>query len=211
MQEDLGVEIDPHAHESKFNYADVAFLIESLGITPSNNVGGFLYDPPDNPQGWEQHREGIYGLFFPNYFWRADALWGASTSNHSGRDDESSGIWRPQDRYNFYVDEPSERLIYIGNCMHTQEAVMKILNEIRSGRAPSDGFYTASIMMIQDFMTDEEILQLGAFIDSLSDEVASGLVRWTTLSEMAEIWRSEYGEQSFRYDCTHLIHASSGG
>jgi hypothetical protein len=205
MKEDLGAEIDPHAHESKFNYADVAFLIESLGITPSKNVGGFLYDPPDNPQGWEQHKEGIHGIIFPDYFWRADSLWGASTSNHSGNDDESSGIWRPKDRYNFYVDETSARLIYIGGCTQTQEGVKKLLEEIRTGRAPSDGFYTASIMMIQDFMTEDDILQLGAFIDSLSDEVTSGRIQWATLTEMADIWRSKYKEKAFRYDCSNYI------
>src|SRR3990170_5765608 len=114
MREDLGVEVDPHAHETQYNYADVAYLIGQLGVSPSNNVGGFLYDPPDNAQGWEQHANGISGSVYPSYFWRADNLWGAATYQHLGNDDKSSGIWRPKDRYNFYVDDPNQRLLYIG-------------------------------------------------------------------------------------------------
>src|SRR3990170_8327065 len=72
MRENLGVEVDPHAHETQYNYADVAYLIEQLGVTPSNNVGGFLYDPPDNAQRWEQHANWLNGSVYPSYSWRAD-------------------------------------------------------------------------------------------------------------------------------------------
>lgn len=93
MAEDKGVEIDPHAHESQYNYADVAALIEQLGVAPSHTVGGFLYLPPGNPQGWEKHKAGMSGAVYPGYFWRADILWGASTMLHQGDDDRSSGVW----------------------------------------------------------------------------------------------------------------------
>ncbi|MBI3872341.1 MAG: hypothetical protein HY304_04605, partial [candidate division Zixibacteria bacterium] len=166
MKEDLGVEVDPHAHESQYNYADVAYLIDQLGVTPSKNVGGFLYDPPDNSQGWEQHEAGINGWNYPSYFWRADHLWGAGTYLHLGNDDRSSGIWRPDDRYNFYVDNPDQRLLYIGGGPGGQPGVMQLLNDIETGRAPSNGFYTANLMMIQDQMTPQSIAQLGSFIDS---------------------------------------------
>jgi len=201
MKEDLGVEIDPHAHESQYNYADVAYLIEQLGVTTSKNVGGFLYDPPDNPQGWEQHANGIYGWIYPTYFWRADHLWGAATYLHQGSDDLSSGIWRPKDRYNFYVNDPNQRLLYIGGGCGGQPGLLQLLDDIQAGRVPADGFYTANLMMIQDLMTPQSIAALGAFIDSLTPYVADGRVRWSTLSQTAQTWRTQYGARSFRYNC----------
>jgi len=201
MKEDLGVEVDPHAHESQYNYADVAYLIEQLGVTTSKNVGGFLYDPPDNPQGWEQHANGIYGWIYPTYFWRADHLWGAATYLHQGSDDLSSGIWRPKDRYNFYVNDPNQRFLYIGGGCGGQPGLLQLLDDIQAGRVPADGFYTANLMMIQDLMTPQSIAALGAFIDSLTPYVADGRVRWSTLSRTAQTWRTQYGARSFRYNC----------
>ena len=201
MKEDLGVEVDPHAHESQYNYADVAYLIEQLGVTTSKNVGGFLYDPPDNPQGWEQHEAGISGWIYPSYFWRADNLWGAGTYLHLGNDDASSGIWRPKDRYNFYVDDPNQRLLYIGGGCGSPP-VLQLLDDIQTGSAPAGGFYTANLMMIQDWMTTQSIAQLGSFIDSMAPYVAQGRVQWVTLTQMADLWRTQYGSQPSRYDCS---------
>ena len=201
MKEDLGVEVDPHAHETQYNYADVAYLIEQLGVTPSKNVGGFLYDPADNSQGWEQHANGVYGWVYPSYFWRADHLWGAGTYQHQGNDDHSSGIWRPHDRYNFYVDDPNQRLLYIGGCS-SRPGLEQLLSDIETGRAPADGFYTANLAVPpQDWMTQSDIAQLGSYIDSLAPYVAQGRVRWVTLTEMADLWRTQYGSRPFRYDC----------
>ncbi|MEW5702748.1 MAG: hypothetical protein AB1792_11035 [Candidatus Zixiibacteriota bacterium] len=201
MKEDLGVEIDSHAHETQYNYADVAYLIEQLGITPSKNVGGFLYNPPDNPQGWEQHENGINGWIHPSYFWRADHLWGAATFQHQGEDDRSSGIWRPQDRYSFYTDDPNRRLLYIGGGCGGQPGLVQLLDDIEAERVPADGFYTANLMMIQDWMTPQSIVALGSFIDSLAPVVASGRIIWSTLTQTAQTWRTQYMAQPFRYDC----------
>ena len=201
MREDLGVEIDPHAHETLYNYADVAYLIEQLGVTTSKNVGGFIYDPPENAQRWEQHANVLYGSIYPFYSWRADHLWGAATYLHQGNDDLSSGIWRPKDRYNFYVDDPNQRLLYIGGGCGGQPGLMQLLDDIQAGRVPADGFYTANLFMVQDWMTPQSIAQLGSFIDSLAPYVSDGRVRWSTLSQTAQTWRTQYGSVPFRYDC----------
>jgi hypothetical protein len=196
-----GMEIDPHAHEHTYNYADVAYLIDGLGVTPSRTVGGFLFSPPDNPQGWEQHKEGISGRQYPNYFWQADVLWGAATQNHLGADDPSSGIWRPLDKNHFTTDDPNGRLIYIGGCAGGSAGAPLLLEDIASGRAPADGFYTATVMINQGKLDQAAIKQAAEFIDSLSDEVAAGRVQWVTLSQMAQLWRTEYGSKAFRYGC----------
>ncbi|GEM_PF-5600970 len=200
MYEDRGIEIDPHAHETQYNYADVAYLIEQLGVTPSKNVGGFLFYPPDNAQGWEKHINGLQGKVYPTYFWKADNLWGAATLYHQGPDDRSSGMWRPRDRFNFYQHDSTRRLIYIGGGGASYDGVRNLLNDISTGRAPTNGFYTANLMMIQDWMTEASIQQLGAFIDSLRGYVSQGRVRWRTLTQMAQIWKTEYNGKPFRYD-----------
>ncbi|HUV81551.1 MAG TPA: hypothetical protein VMW53_00535 [archaeon] len=199
MHENLGIEIDPHAHETQYNYADVAYLIEQLGVAPSKNIGGFLYYPADNPQGWEKHINGMQGKVYPAYFWKADNLWGAATYLHRGTDDQSSGIWRPKDRFNFYQHDSTQRLIYIGGGGKSYKDVRNLLNDISAGRAPTNGFYTAKLPMIQDLMTDSSIQKLGRFIDSLSLLVEQRRVRWKTLAQMSQLWKTEYNGKPFRY------------
>lgn len=200
MAEDKRVELDPHAHETRYNYADVASLFAPLGLSPTKTVGGFLFSPPDNPQGWEQHQQGIYGKIYPNFFWKAEILWGAATGLHRGQDDTSSGIWRPKDRYRFYEHDPQQRLLYIGNCNASQTGILSLLQEIRSGRAPREGFYTGAIVLAQDFLTEQSISELGKFIDSLTSDTGLGIVKWATLSQIADSWKKQ-GEKPFRYEC----------
>lgn len=201
MSEAMGVEIDPHSHESRYNYADVAYLIQELGVTPTNTVGGFLFDPPDNPQGWQQHQAGLSGRIFPDYFWQAEALWGAATSLHQGSDDHTSGVWSPLDRENFYTHDPGQDLIYIGGCTLDLDGILSLLEEIESGDAPRDGFYTAAIFLAQDFITEESIAELEANIVELEPYRADGILQWVNLSDIAEMWRTDYGARPFQYPC----------
>ncbi len=201
MAEVKDVEIDPHAHESRYNYADVAYLIQELGVTPTSTVGGFLYDPPDNPQGWQQHQAGLTGWIFPDYFWQADALWGAATSLHQGDDDHTSGVWSPLDKEHFYTHDPDQDLIYIGGCTLEAKGLFKLLEAIESGTAPADGFYTAATFFAQDFISEESIAELEAFIVELEPYREAGTVEWVHLSEIAEMWRTDYGAKPFQYPC----------
>lgn len=212
LVEDMGFEADPHAHENQYNYADVAYLHEQLGVAPSKNVGGFLFDPPDNPQGWEQHEQGIEGRVYPSYFWRADHLWGAATRLHQGNDDRSYGMWRPQDRFQFYPHDPARRLDYIGGgCSSNAGAsegclagVERILGAIANGSVPADGFYTANIMVPQGQLDDAMIARVTACLDAIAPYVASGRVIWSTLTATADRWRNDYGGRPFRVDCSAL-------
>ncbi len=194
MHEDLGISIDPHAHETKYNYADVAYLIEQLGVEPSPVVGGFLYQPADNAQGWEHHEEGTYGIQYPDFFWKPDVLWGAATKNHQGNDDDHIGVWKPKDRYNFYEHDPDRRLTYIGHGGGMPD-VFNVLNSIESCGLPADRFYTITIVVIQDFITDSNIEDIETFIDKITPYVESGRVRWLTLTEMADRWETEHHSQ----------------
>lgn len=219
LVEDLGFEADPHAHETTYNYADVAHLHTLLGVAPSSNVGGFLFAPPDNPQGWEQHEAGIAGRIYPLAFWRADALWGAATQLHQGNDDRSYGVWRPQDRFDFYVHNPERRLVYIGGgCASNADSaggctagIRQILDAIANGSAPRDGFYTANIMIPQARLDAAMIARVTACLDELAPFAASGRLVWSPLTATAVAWQTGFGGRPFRVDCSALSELSVTG
>jgi hypothetical protein len=219
MVEDLGFEADPHAHETKYNYADVAYLHTQLGVEPSGNVGGFLFDPPDNPQGWEQHEEGLKGRVYPAYFWKADQIWGAGTSQHRGNDEKAHGVWKPADRHNFFEHDPSRRLVYIGgNCYSWMarpapnvSAVHEAVAAISSGEVPRDGFYTANIFIAQARLNERVVARVAADLDALGPLVRQGKIVWSSLTETANRWRTEHDGKPFQHPCIGVEQRRPGG
>jgi len=179
LVENMGFEADPHAHESQYNYADVAYLHTVLGVTPSGNVGGFLYDPPDNTQGWEQHEQGTFGVVYPSYF------------------------WKPQDKYNFYLHDATRHLAYIGGGGGYPD-MMKLLGAFATNSLPDTGFYTATIFIPQADLNAAVIQAISNQIDSLAPFVAQGKVVWSPLSQTGAIWRTTYQERPYRLGCTDI-------
>jgi hypothetical protein len=212
LVEDMGFEADPHAHETQYNYADVAYLHTQLGVTPSKNVGGFLYLPPDNIQGWEQHINGVSGKNYPFAFWKADTLWGAATFQHQGNDEQSYGVWRPKDRYNFTVDDPNQRLVNIGGgCWSGYglnnpgiAGVRKILEAISAKEVPLDGFYTATIFIPQAPINSQMIEAISKDLDWLQPYVKQGRVIWSSLTQTVQTWKTAYKGKPFRLDCSQV-------
>lgn len=202
MHENLGISIDPHAHETEYNYADVAYLIDHLGVEPAPIVGGFLYLPV-NKAGWEKHEEGTFGKQYPDYFFKPDILWGAATMMHQGSDDKSIGVWKPKDKNNFYEHDPDRRLTYVGHGSGMPE-VFNVLTAIESGELPADGFYTMNIFFAQDFITEKDIEDIGVFIKKMEPYVESGRVRWLTLTEMVDKWETEHDSQPSTHDIPRL-------
>ena len=110
----LGFEVDPHAHESQYTYADVAHMIELCGVTPSGVAGGFIADPPVDSL-LERFWAPIPGAMFPAQSWTADILWGAGTSGHVNEESLwASGIWRPEDNDNFMTHDDNAPLPHVG-------------------------------------------------------------------------------------------------
>jgi hypothetical protein len=212
LVEDLGLEADPHAHETLYNYSDVAYLHTLLGVKPSQNVGGFLFDPPDNQQGWEQHISGVSGKVYPDAFWKPDILWGAATFGHRGNDECSYGVWRPQNRYNFTLHDPNQRLINIGGgCISSyglpevgMDGVRKMLDAITNQDVPMDGFYTATIFIPQALIDTKMIQVIEKDLDWLESYVREGRVIWSSLTQTAQIWKTSYGGKPFRLDCSQI-------
>jgi hypothetical protein len=197
----MGVSIDPHAHESKYNYADVAALIASLGVEPSAVVGGFLYQPVASAD-WERFLDGaLAGRAIAGASWDPAILWGAATGQHQGDDDETSGVWRPADAAHFSTDDPSSDLVYVGNCTSTYEGLEQLIGDIESARVPAGGFYTASIMLGQGTFDSATVAEVEAILEQLAAEVASGRVVYATLPEVVEVWEEGYGAEPSRYAC----------
>jgi hypothetical protein len=195
---DLGVSIDPHSHERHYNYADVAELIRRLGVEPSRVVGGFLYWPPDNRQGWEKFQTPLRGNVFPDAVWEAEILWGAGTAGHKGPDLFASGVWRPKDRYHFVTHDPDQPLIYIGSYKRAamqMGGLPELVRLAQEGELDPDGLYTVTIFVPQMMLTDEFITRFEEqVLRPIQGMEQEGLVRWATLPEIAEIWKAEFRE-----------------
>ncbi|MBF0464611.1 MAG: hypothetical protein HQK88_02815 [Nitrospirae bacterium] len=203
MVEDLGFEVDPHTHEISYNYADVAYLITLLGVTPSRNVGGFLYYPPE-AQTWEKFSFGIYGQQFPSYFWQADNLWGAATYDHSTLDDKSFGAWKPTNGFGFYDHDPSQRLLYIGGGCGSVYGIEDLIIAKDNGGLNPMGFYTASIFIPQKALDPMLISTVSNYILTLAPYVTAGKVQWMTLTQIASIWHTEFSDIPSQVVCNSV-------
>ncbi len=208
--ENLGVSVDPHAHESRYNIADVAWMISRLAVTPSVVVGGFIYSPPEDAN-WERFSQPIQGVRFPSSSWTGSLLWGGATQGHKGNDDRSSGIWRPESSHYFYRHNPAGIITQIGGGQRDYEGLLELLACQEAGQLSEGGMYTTSIFLSQqESFTPATRLIVANQISALQTYVDSGRLIWATLPEMADIWRDQYGEESTCYRFRPLAAAASG-
>ncbi|MEA1926578.1 MAG: hypothetical protein U9N73_00100 [Candidatus Auribacterota bacterium] len=199
FHENLGVSVDPHCHENQYNIADIAYMIEELGVTPPGVVGGFIYAPAEDST-WERFSQPIPGRQFPSYSWTGTILWGGATLLHTGNDDRSSGIWHPYSKSYFYRNNPGGPLTQIGGGLGDYEGLLELLARQEAGMLSEGRMYTASIFLwqskscnpITQFSVQSEIRSLRTYVDS-------GRLIWATLPEMADIWHDQYGGEPSQY------------
>jgi hypothetical protein len=189
LHEDLGVEIDPHAHETIYNYADVAYLIEQLGVSPTRIAGGFISDPPEESI-YEHFLQPIRGANY-SYTWQAEVLWGNSTYLHSA-DIPASGVWRPSSRSRFYVHDSNAPLVVIGKYTGTIEGVYDLIDKIEQGTLPAQRIYTATIFLSQKELTIESISKLEEELLKLKALASEGKVVFATLQEVFSVWQERF-------------------
>ena len=217
MVDDLGFEADPHAHATKYNYADVAYLHTLLGVEPSKVVGGFIWAPVESAD-WEQFRAPIKGWKYPDYTWMAETLWGAATFLHKGKDDQSFGIWRPKDKANFLVEDPAQRLNNIGNGCYTSVSskgadiagILRFVQAAARGGVSPGGYYTANVFISQGRLDLTLVDHLAQALDTLELYVKQGLITWSPLTRTVNRWRTEHQGRAFRLDCADLPPAGTG-
>jgi len=200
LKEDIGVQTDCHSHEEGgYNYADVAYLHELLGVPPTGVVGGFLWQPPDNPQDWERFRRPLAGQRYPTYKWKANILWGGGTFQHRGEDETSSGIWRPLDKHHFREHDPKGNLIYVAVGPRVGSfaagAVKQLIQDIEGGVAPPGKMYTVTFGFLElNFITRGQQYrdEFESQLRELDKYAQQGKIQWVTLNEAVSIWQTKF-------------------
>jgi len=195
IKEDLNHEIDPHAHEHGYNYADVAAMIDQLGVTPSHIVGGLIVDPPEDSK-YDYLLNPIEASKF-DYTWQAEWLWGDATASHVN-DTPASGIWRPKDKYHFYEHDDNGPLPCIGKYTNDLDGVYDLVQRLESGTLETGKMYTAAIFIGQGKVQEMHDL-LKAEMGTLKGYVTTGQLQFVSLQEAGPIWEMEYGSEGYLY------------
>jgi len=118
-----GASLDPHAHTN--NYADIVYLMSQLGVEPSSVIGGLTHIKCGKEylgfldyMSWHEEidlqADGyVYGEEYPEARWKPEILSDPGMGGHYF-DDWSTGLWRPGDGEDFYTDDPTNDIIYVG-------------------------------------------------------------------------------------------------
>ena len=200
LKDDLGFGIDPHAHESSYNMADVAYLIDSLGVETSNIAGGFLCFPPTSSK-LEYLRDTLHGWEY-EFDWQAELLWGGATMLHQNEDSFwVSGVWKPQDNFHFLSHDNQAPLPYIGGFKPRWEGLDSLLSRQAAGELNEGQIYTQTIMITQINLVSNpgSVDQYRQKIIDYAPYTDSGLIQWVQLGEVIDIWHAEYGSRPALY------------
>lgn len=222
MDDSPNIECDPHSHESvvngsTYNYADVAHLHDSLGMTNRRNVGGFKIDGLQNGSDWQSFEAGMACAKFTSApKWKPYTMWGGSYSAGVHNDVNLYGSYKPQSRANYTVHVSTNRLAEQGNgCeAHFTDTtdVNRVVNNLKSlftnvhnGTYPSTEFYTQSIQIdCRDFMKPNFISRLCVILDTVNHYVAKGWVEWKTITEKDLYWRTSLDSVMKYTTCSNL-------
>ena len=198
LSEDLGFQIDAHSHENNgYNYADVAYLINQLGVTSSNIIGGTIVFPVEASQ-FERFRVHLTGDKY-SYTWDPEVLWGAGTAQHVGDEQKKSGLWRPKSAADFFTHDANANLIYVGSCDNIDSLVDAIYV---SKTAPTDKIYNVVIFIAEDALQDSgKFSNYEEQISKMNEYVKKGYVKWATLNEIVNVWQNEYNSAPNIFDC----------
>ncbi len=202
LRDTLGVTIDPHSHEmSGYNYTDVAYLLDRLGVGGSTVIGGHVWDPslPEFAE-WDRYRTSVRGERYPQALWRGDILMGAGTPGHRN-DPVVSGVWRPRDRHNYFTDDPTGNMYAIGGWSQAVSAADSLYELGRTGAVPSGCMLTLTHhIRPADIATASALAAVDR--DVLTPALslrAQGKVVLTDFTSLVNTWRSEYGSKG----CAH--------
>ena len=215
MTEDKGIYCDPHSHEANgYNYADVAYLHQQLGITPTKVVGGFLYDTIINSNNWEDLDDGQFGRMYPSYFWQPDILWGGGTPLHVN-DPYPLGAWKPKSMAEYYTHDSTKHLVLLAhgcenhiedtsNIYYNTETIRNIVRQIDNGRLHDSGFYPAFSIFNAGDLNASRVIKISQFIDSVNALTAGGRVQWKSLTQIYDIWNTTYNKKPYYVMCEDI-------
>lgn len=202
LRDSLGVIIDPHSHEgSGYNYPDVAYLLEQLGVGGSTVIGGHVWDP-SLPQfaHWERFRVPVAGEKYPSALWRGELLMGSGTPGHTN-DPIVSGMWRPKDPYNYFVDDPLGNISAVGAYKSDIAGIATLRGLYETGRFDATCMLTNTIHVFPSTISSAEGLATVErdVVLPLQSLRASGQVEITNFTALAATWKSRFGGKACVY------------
>ncbi|MBN1542585.1 T9SS type A sorting domain-containing protein [candidate division KSB1 bacterium] len=201
LKEDIGMSIDPHSHEHYgYNYADVAHLIDSLGVEPTDVIGGHIYDPySEKYQDWERFRSPLQGEKYPEVFWPGRILIGSGTPNHVA-DPAPSGVWRPRGKYDYWSDDPDGNIVCVGQYTGDVAGVVELVQLYQNGLVSPEKILTASIYVGQSFPSGAIEEYEETVVKPLVEMQERGEIRIVDFVELVEIWESDYDGHAHVYN-----------
>ncbi|OQY13525.1 MAG: hypothetical protein B6I31_00980 [Desulfobacteraceae bacterium 4572_19] len=193
LKEDLGHEIDPHAHEKNdYNIADVAYLIQETGVVPSTLVGGMIVDPVEDSK-YNYFLNPIQGRKFPFYSWQAETLWGGGTSGHVN-DVYATGVWHPKDAENFYTNDDTSPLPCIGKYINTFDGLYDLIEKLDSCTLEQGKIYTSTVFIGQGEV-EEYLYNFKNEIAKLNKYKEEGKLIFSSLGTILNVWETEYNSE----------------
>ncbi len=202
LRDDLGAVIDPHSHENGgYNYPDVAYLLQQLGVGGSTVIGGHIWDPSlPQFQHWDRFHNPVAGEKYPAARWRGDILIGAGTPNHVN-DPLVSGVWRPRDRDHFFDDDPVGNIVAVGAWHDSVAGVQELVAlYARKTVAPSVMLTASWNILPSEINTPTGPADIDASVFApmagLRDQ---GLVEVTDFTKLVAKWKSEFGAVAGQY------------
>ncbi|MBF8295794.1 MAG: hypothetical protein HW389_2339 [Bacteroidetes bacterium] len=203
VKEDLGAIIDPHSHEKLgYNYTDVAHLLDSLGVGGSTVIGGHVWDP-SLPQfaNWDRFRIPVRGTQYPWAVWRGTILMGSGTPNHVN-DPHVSGVWRPRDRFHYFVDDPVGNIACIGQYKSDIATIDELIGLYAGGSVSREYMLTSSYHITPSSITDPNGLVTieNTVLKPLAALRSQNKVRLTDFTSLILEWQSTFNGKAFVYD-----------
>lgn len=199
LRDSLGVSIDPHSHESGgYNYSDVAYLLDALGVGGSTVIGGHIWDPT-LPQfaHWERFRSSVAGTTYPSFSWRGNILMGSGTPNHTN-DPIVSGVWRPQDPNNYFTDSTSGNIAAVGAWKSDINGIDELTAMYRSGAQATTCMMTSTYHITPSSITAAGGLQAidRDVLAPLSSRRSSGTVEITDFTSLVSTWQTTFSSKA---------------
>jgi hypothetical protein len=201
LRNSLGVVIDPHSHESGgYNYTDVAYLLNALGVGGSTVIGGHIWDPSLSQFAhWERFRVAQTGQKYP-FSWRGDILMGSGTPNHTN-DPIVSGVWRPKDPYSYFVDEPSGNIAAVGAWKGTVAGIDELTELYRDGKVASTCMLTSTYHVNPSSINSDSALASVErdVLSPLATKRSSRQIEVVDFTTLIATWKSQFAGKGCVY------------
>jgi hypothetical protein len=212
MHEDMGVEMDPHAHETMYIYPDVVHLMDSLGLPESKVIGGTIYNDYNGMNIWTELVGGQYGNVFPDAFWQPLYMMGGGTPNHED-DLRYHGFWNPTSTTDYLTHNPNSPLTHLGTgcdikvqdtstVAYTVGRLREVIDNVQSGAYdPQNPFYLQILFFEHATLNSQPFEDMiYAILDSMDVMVQAGDAQWRTFKEAYTEWEN-LGSPVFQWEC----------